>query len=359
MPFVIAGVEKAGTTSLFDWLAQHPALAPGVLKELRVFDVPCEHDVASNRIAAGQWMGRAAMWAAWRYSWAMNGGDAFPTKPEYLTLFPSLHAPGHASLGLGTGRTATPVTAFGEATPSYLFEPCALPRLLAWFPRLRIVVVLRDPVARLVSFWRMMRPGQPLSNFLRAELEILRSPPIAQGLAIAMEARDPEAVAQAWLEVVHSASLAVWSNSSVQQPGGTTMLPVLKGVYYPQLVHALGLSPPALIKVVLADGPRGHFTDGAPVIAALDAFLGLDPSQRPPMVGNSHVRQPLSAIASGATGGRRAGEPKQPDLEGMAVLAAFYAPWNSKLVGLLRSAPDVVLRPGIVEDIKAHWTPHP
>ena len=48
----------------------------------------------------------------------------------------------------------------------------------------------------------------------------------------------------------------------------------LPGVYYPQLVHTLGLSPPALIKVVLADGPRGHFTDGAPVIAALDAFLG-------------------------------------------------------------------------------------
>ena len=96
-----------------------------------------------------------------------------------------------------------------------------------------------------------------------------------------------------------------------------------------------------------------------PAILFCRGCSGLDPSQRPPMVGNSHVRQPLSAIANGATGGRRAGEPKQPDLEGMAVLAAFYAPWNSKLVGLLRSAPDVVLRPGIVEDIKAHWMPHP
>lgn len=37
---LIAGQPKAGTTSLFDWLAQHPTIGAGKLKELRFFTDP-------------------------------------------------------------------------------------------------------------------------------------------------------------------------------------------------------------------------------------------------------------------------------------------------------------------------------
>jgi hypothetical protein len=105
--FLIAGVQKGGTTALFDYLGDYPDIALPDEKELHFFD-----DEARD-------------WAA-------------PDYGAYHTRFP---AP--------DGRPC------GEATPIYSYWPKSLERICAYTPRMKLVLVLRDPVQRAWSHWRM------------------------------------------------------------------------------------------------------------------------------------------------------------------------------------------------------------
>ncbi len=124
---VILGAQRAGTTSLFDWLAAHPKVAPSTTKEVHYFD---------RHYAEGERWYRAH----------------FPLK-----LVPRLSV---------------------EATPYLLFYPPAPGRVAADLPATtRFVVLLRDPVQRAVSqYWHSRRLGaedRPLPEALALEDERL------------------------------------------------------------------------------------------------------------------------------------------------------------------------------------------
>lgn len=105
--FLIAGVQKAGTTALFDHLAEIPALELPAVKEAHFFDDEERVD-----------------WAA----------------PDY--------APYHALFG-------DPDRLWGEATPIYLYWPNALERIRAYNPAMRLILIFRDPIERAWSHWKM------------------------------------------------------------------------------------------------------------------------------------------------------------------------------------------------------------
>lgn len=105
--FIIAGVQKGGTTALFDYLRDMPDIALPDEKELHFFD-----DEARD-------------WAA-------------PTSDDYHARFPD-----------PAGRPC------GEATPIYAYWPNSLERIAAYNPAMRLIVVMRDPVQRAWSHWRM------------------------------------------------------------------------------------------------------------------------------------------------------------------------------------------------------------
>lgn len=105
--FVIAGVQKAGTTALFDYLSEAPELSLSHVKETHFFDDD-ERD------------------------WG---------RPDYAAY--------HALFDAPDGRLR------GEATPIYLYWPGSLERMAAYNPAMRVIVMLRDPVARAWSHWRM------------------------------------------------------------------------------------------------------------------------------------------------------------------------------------------------------------
>lgn len=109
--FLVAGVQKGGTTALFDHLVEHPALSLPACKEAHFFDDEVGVD-----------------WSA----------------PDY--------APYHALF-----EGAAPGTLWGEATPIYIYWPNALERIRAYNPAMKLIVVLRDPVERAWSHWRMER----------------------------------------------------------------------------------------------------------------------------------------------------------------------------------------------------------
>ncbi|RAK57875.1 sulfotransferase domain-containing protein [Phenylobacterium deserti] len=105
--FIIIGVQKGGTTALFDYLSDQPDLALSRVKEVHFFD-----DEAR----------------AWE-------------RPDYTDY--------HAQFPPYDGRPR------GEATPIYLYWPSSLERIRAYNPAAKLIVLLRDPVQRAWSHWRM------------------------------------------------------------------------------------------------------------------------------------------------------------------------------------------------------------
>jgi sulfotransferase family protein len=132
--FVIVGAQKAGTTALYSYLLQHPRVAPASRKEVHFVDL----------------------------NW--DKGERW-----YRSHFPTSHELAHLSHG------ESAIT--GEASPYYLFHPCAAERLAVTVPQARIIVLLRDPVKRAYSHYRHnVRKGEeqlPFADALARELRLM------------------------------------------------------------------------------------------------------------------------------------------------------------------------------------------
>jgi len=136
--FVIIGAKRGGSTSLYNYVLEHPGIAPLFpsrqhIKGIRYYD---------NRYALGP-------------NW-------------YRSHFP-IENP---------GRPAIRPLICGEASPYYLFHPLAAERLARDFPDVRVIVFLRDPVERAYSHFkeRTHHDGETLSfeEALAAEESRLR-----------------------------------------------------------------------------------------------------------------------------------------------------------------------------------------
>ena len=133
--FVVAGVQKAGTTALHDFLAQHPHVALLRDQALHFFDKE-EH---------------------------------FAGEPDYRIL-------------LGNFDPGWRWRVAGEVTADYLYYPRALERIARYNPEMKVIVSLRNPVDRAFSQWNMRRgKGQEPLEFIDAikrdqELGVWRGP---------------------------------------------------------------------------------------------------------------------------------------------------------------------------------------
>jgi hypothetical protein len=107
--FLIVGVQKGGTTSLFDYLSQHPNISPPFRKEIKFFDY--------NHRFGMKW---------------------------YQANFP-------LRMKLSKNQSIT-----GEASPNYIFHPNGLARIALTFPDIKIILLLRNPINRAYSHYRRM-----------------------------------------------------------------------------------------------------------------------------------------------------------------------------------------------------------
>jgi len=205
--FLVAGVQKGGTTALFDYLADMPDVALSRVKEVHFFD-----DEAQD--------------------WA---------RPDYAAY--------HAQFPKPEGRPC------GEATPIYSYWPGSLERAAAYNPAMKLVLVLRDPVARAWSHWRM--------EYARgAERE-----PFAWCVR---EGRQRLFDAVPW---GHHREFSY----------------VERGFYGEQVARALELFPRDQLLVLKSEDLRA---DPARPLAAVRAFLGLPPIA-PPAPREVHVGQAI------------------------------------------------------------------
>lgn len=98
--FLIIGAMKCGTTSLYQYITMHPQVTAATHKELHYFDMNFE---------------RGPNW--------------------YFNQFP--------------GNNENKIT--GEATPFYLFCPDVPKKVFQMFPKIKLIVLLRNPVERAIS----------------------------------------------------------------------------------------------------------------------------------------------------------------------------------------------------------------
>ena len=108
---IIAGVNKAGTTSLFSYLARHPQVGSSSIKET------C-------------------------YFLSIRYGEPLAPIEEYQTLFEHINSS----------------AVIMEATPGYFYGGLPLiERLKCILPEVKIIILLRDPADRLISFFNSMK----------------------------------------------------------------------------------------------------------------------------------------------------------------------------------------------------------
>jgi hypothetical protein len=134
--FFIVGAPKAGTTSLYYYLDQHPQIYMSPIKEPNFFST----EVRSENFEAGQRLALERDALALRKF--LDGpmkekrfGGIITELADYERLF----------------ANAGDATAVGEASVCYLWSSTAPGRIASMTPNARIVIMLRDPAARAFS----------------------------------------------------------------------------------------------------------------------------------------------------------------------------------------------------------------
>lgn len=146
--FFIIGAVKAGTTSMYAYLSQSPQVAMSRVNWTRFFHVDGrEPDLA----ALGQKYGGALLRESTARFRLMCHRGVPRSFEAYDAMWPA-RAPGSLR---------------GEVAPTYMYDPYACQRIKTRFPQARIVVILREPVARALSHYVMdlARGWVPERNF--------------------------------------------------------------------------------------------------------------------------------------------------------------------------------------------------
>jgi sulfotransferase family protein len=120
LDFIVAGAQKSGTTALHYFLAKHPNITMGDQQEIHFFD-----DDAT-----------------------------FAAAVDYEQLHK--HYP-----------LVAPSTIAGDCTPSYIYFKPATERIWKYNPKIKLLVLLRNPVERAFAHWNMQRfkGREPLDFF--------------------------------------------------------------------------------------------------------------------------------------------------------------------------------------------------
>jgi hypothetical protein len=143
--FFLVGAAKAGTTSIYAYLSQHPDVFFPAIKE--------PHFFTQVRAAPEQ----------------QFLIEAVTKRSAYLRLY---------------RRAATNHRVIGDASPSYLWHPEVPQRIRAEVPQAKVAIVLRDPVERAYSHYLMdYREGAQSKPFYEALLDDMHRPEKGWGVS--------------------------------------------------------------------------------------------------------------------------------------------------------------------------------
>lgn len=245
---IIIGAQKAGTTALYGMLGQHPQVVAPRFKELNYFTD----------------QGNYGGVVRFRY------GDV---------------AGYHAHLPLPYRLSGGQLTF--DASPEYLYHPQVAARIYEYDPHIRLIAILREPVARAYSAWGMYRKlaGHPLYDHLA-------------------EQRSFEDAIEAELAVIEQST---WESDRIAY--------VKRGVYADQLARYWDHFPADRMLILEHSDFR---QDQVGCLAQICRFVGVDPRYR---------------FDSEQRNVTQYDEPIPPHVAER--LHAFYAPHNERLFEML------------------------
>jgi hypothetical protein len=138
--FFIIGAQKAGTTSLYHYLRQHPQVYMSPVKEPFFFN----HEIGPDGRVVKESFGGPGR----------SRNPKFADLEEYRALFEGVKEE----------------LAVGEASVLYIYVPGTAERIERYAPGAKAIALLRDPAERAYSaFLNAVRGGrEPLSDFARA-----------------------------------------------------------------------------------------------------------------------------------------------------------------------------------------------
>jgi len=137
--FFLIGAQKAGTTSLYSYLKQHPQIYMSPIKEPFFFD----HEIDSRGEVVRE-----------KFGGPVTPHVKFADIREYRTLF----------------RGVSGEKAIGEASVLYIYAPGTAERIKRYVPEAKLIALLRNPADRAYSaFLHAVRIGrEPLTDFAQA-----------------------------------------------------------------------------------------------------------------------------------------------------------------------------------------------
>ncbi|MCF8232541.1 MAG: sulfotransferase [Bacteroidales bacterium] len=149
--FFIIGAAKAGTTSLYEYLKQHPDIYFSPVKEPNYFSTDIQVEHFSNTYKKNTFLDTEEYFSKKSLEPLQL---TFVRKAEhYRRLFEDVR---HEK-------------AIGEASTSYLYSAVAAQNIKAYYPRARIVAILRNPIQRAISHYQMaLRYGHTHLGFRQA-----------------------------------------------------------------------------------------------------------------------------------------------------------------------------------------------
>jgi len=126
--FIIFGAPRCGTTSLYNYLSEHPAIVPALSKEIGFFELNFQHGI----------------------NW-------------YKLFFPTIFSKYQIKKELRNEIIT------GEATANYIHHPRVPARIKKHLPNIKLILLLRNPVDRSYSqYYKLVKLGREKLSFKEA-----------------------------------------------------------------------------------------------------------------------------------------------------------------------------------------------
>lgn len=150
--FFIVGAAKAGTTSLYNYLVNHPEVYLSPIKEPNYFNTElklsdCRKDIQRKIILEKNYFAEDGL--------RMKHSACFDNLQDYLQLY----------------RDAITEKIIGEASTSYLGSSQAAREIYKYNKKAKIVIILREPVSRTISHYNMDRRTDNTSGDMLQDLK--------------------------------------------------------------------------------------------------------------------------------------------------------------------------------------------
>jgi len=294
--FIIGGVPKAGTTSLYKYLMQHPEVVPAEDKEL-------------------------TFWGNFFSPKRRPGREEVTTK--YLTLFPKIE-PGDFKVT-------------GEATPGYLYCSTCPTYILKYIPKVKFLFTLRSPLPRAYSEYLNKVVDKTVMRYLKKRVDNKMDKELSSKQPSFEELVSDVAHTMATCGSPARTYSMMDEYSDAQEHDGCYVNPFVgEGLYARYLRNWLSIVPKRQMMLLNFD----EWTrDAQPTMQAVASFLYLSPHTF--KVEKAHNTHLARSVHVGKEGASNVSALQQHSVEdelpfaSYCILHEFFAPYNAEFEQLL------------------------